>query len=200
MKPEEVRELAGQLVTRLEHWHQRQHRGVMARLRRGLSETTQQDAWTVLGPYFGPMAVGHPVFETVSACFALHPVQWKPNNDPKEDMKRNFGWTYRNVRLVEPKGAEKMRDEEEPHTRFRRLLACSNQDEICQHIRHTIRLAKSKERDVNYRKLFEDLWWWNDWTKIAWAKAYWNVPADAAGFTLAGVGTPVEEEPAPMPE
>lgn len=187
MKPEEVRELAGRLVTRLEHWHQRQHRGVMARLRRGLSETTRQDAWTVLGPYFGPMAVGHPVFETVSACFALHPSAPAP-------AIGNFGETMREVM------GNKMREEKETHTRFRRLLACSNQDEICQHLRHTIRLAKSKEKDVNYRKLFEDLWWWNDWTKIAWAKAYWNVPADAADFTLAGVGTPVEEAPAPMPE
>lgn len=187
MKPEEVRELAGRLVTRLEHWHQRQHRGVMARLRRGLSETTRQDAWTVLGPYFGPMAVGHPVFETVSACFALHPSAPAP-------AIGNFGETMREVM------GNKMREEKETHTRFRRLLACSNQDEICQHVRHAIRLAKSKEKDVNYRKLFEDLWWWNDWRKIAWAKAYWNVPADAADFTLAGVGTPVEEEPAPMPE
>lgn len=200
MRPEEVRERADRLVTRLEEWHQRQDRGVLARLRRGLSEATQQEAWTVLGPCFGPLAVGCPVYETVAGCFALHPVIWTPLHDPKEEAKRNFGWTFRNTRLLEPKGEEKMRDEKEPHTRFRRLLACSESKEICKHVRHAIRLAKSKEKEVNYRKLFEDLWWWNDWTKIAWAKAYWNVPADTTDFTLAGVGTPVEEEPAPMPE
>jgi CRISPR type I-E-associated protein CasB/Cse2 len=96
-----------------------------------------------------------------------------------------------------------MREEKEAHTRFRRLLACADCDEICKHVRHAIRLAESAKPqavNVNYRQLFVDLWWWNDYTKIAWAKAYWHVPADANDFALAGVGTPVEEEPAPMPE
>src|SRR5208282_831918 len=162
MKPEEVRERADRLVALLEQWHERQDRGVLARLRRGLSETTQQEAWTVLGPRFGPMAVGNPVYETVAGCFALHPVKWDPVNDPKEEARRNFGWTFREVRLAEEDGRKKMRDEKEPHTRFRRLLACSNSDEISQHVRHAIRLAKSKGKQVNYRKLFEDLRWWND--------------------------------------
>jgi CRISPR type I-E-associated protein CasB/Cse2 len=200
MRPEEVRERAEELVKQLEKWHERQERGVLARLRRGLSETSREQAWTVLGPCFGPTAVSCPVYETVAGCFALHPLIWKPLDDPREDSKLNFGWTFRNVRLAETEGQKKMRDEKEPHTRFRRLLACSNSREICQHVRHAIRLARSKEKDVNYRKLFEDLWWWNDWTKIAWAKTYWSVPVDTADFTLAGVGTPVEEGPAPMPE
>lgn len=203
MRPEEVRERADELVKRLERWHERQDRGVLARLRRGLSETTRQEAWTVLGPYFGPMAVGCPVYETVAGCFALHPVKWEPVDDPKEEARRNFGWTFLNTRLAEPDGKKKMQDEKEPHTRFRRLLACSNSREICQHVRHAIRLAKSAKPQavgVNYRQLFVDLWWWNDYTKVAWARTYWKVPADATDFTLAGVGTPVEEEPAPMPE
>jgi CRISPR type I-E-associated protein CasB/Cse2 len=200
MTPNQVRDLADQLVSQLERWHERQDRGILARLRRGLSDGTRQEAWTVLGPWFGPIAVGCPVYETVAGCFALHPVKWEPFDDPKEEARRNFGWTFREVRLSEKDGKKKMQDEKEPHTRFRRLLACSNSNEICQHVRHAIRLAKSKEKDVNYRKLFEDLWWWNDWSKIAWAKTYWSVPANATDFTLGGVGTPVEEEPAPMPE
>lgn len=200
MTGKEVHERAERLAKRLEEWHRREERGILARLRRGLSETTRQEAWTVLGPYFGPIACGSPVYETVAGCFALHPIIWTPLHDPKKDAKCNFGWTCREVRLAEPRGREKMRDEKEPHTRFRRLLACSDSDEICRHVPHAVRLAKSREKDVNYRQLFVDLWWWNEWTKIAWAKAYWDVPPDAA-FTLAGVGTPVEEEePVPMPE
>jgi len=190
MKPEEVRERADRLVTRLEEWHERQDRGVLARLQRGLSETTRQEAWTVLGPWFGPTAVGCPVYETVAGCFALHPIVPAPHIG-------NFGET-----LSKAMG-DKMREEKEAHTRFRRLLACADCDEICKYVRHAIRLAKSAKPqtvNVNYRQLFVDLWWWNDYTKIAWAKAYWHVPADATDFALAGVGTPVEEEPAPMPE
>ena len=144
----------------------------------------------VLGQYFGPLAVGHPVFQAVTGCFALHPFPSAPNIG-------NFGETMRGVM-----GDKKMREEKETHTRFRRLLACSDSAEVCQHIRQAVRLTKSHQSPVaiNYRKLFEDLWWWNDCTKVEWAKAYWSVPADATDFSLAGVGAPVEEEPVPMPE
>jgi len=189
MKPEEIREHADRLVTRLEQWHQRQDRGILARLRRGLSDTTRHEADMVLGQYFGPLACGDPVFVTVAGCFALHPFATPPGIG-------NIGETMCAVM------GDKMRKEKETHARFRRLLACSGREEICQHIRHAVRLAKSHQPPVpvNYRKLFEDLWWWNYRTKIEWAKAYWSVPADMTDFTLAGVGVPVEEEPVPMPE
>lgn len=185
---EELQEQADRLVTRLEKWHQQQDRGVLARLRRGLSETTRQEAWTVLGTYFGPIAIGNPVYETVAGCFALYPFATTPSIG-------NFGETMREVM------GDKMGKQDETHTRFRRLLACASQDEICQHARHAVRLAKSHQQPVpiNYRKLFQDLWWWNEWRKVEWAKAYWAVPADA-DFALSGVGVPVAEEPVPMPE
>ena len=185
---EEVRALADRLVGQLERWHVEQNRGPLARLRRGLSETTRHEASFVLGRLFGELAVNHPVFETVAGCFALYPFEKPPSMG-------NFGAT---MRQTMPQ--EKMRDENEPHTRFRRLLACDSRDDICQHVRHVVRLAKSKDALMNYRQLFMDLWWWNDRTKVEWAKTYWSVPADATDFSLAGVGAPVEEEPVPMPE
>jgi CRISPR type I-E-associated protein CasB/Cse2 len=187
MKAEEVRKQANRLVTQLEQWHQRQDRAVLARLRRGLSETTRSEADMVLGQYFGPRAVGDSVYETVAGCFALHPFTSAPKIG-------NFGETMRVVM------GDKMSKQDETHARFRRLLACSDRNEVCQHVRHAIRFAKSKEAKVNYRKLFEDLWWWNDWTKVDWAKAYWSVPADATDFALAGIGAPFEEETVPTPE
>lgn len=187
----EVPDLADRLVGKLEQWHRDQNRGPLARLRRGLSKATQHDAWPVLGGLFGELAVGHPVFETVGGLFALYPFETAP-------AIGNFGETIR-----EAMGEEKMREEKEPHTRFRRLLACDSRDEICRHVRYAVRFAESKNARVNYRALFVDLWYWpgrNDSTKVEWAKAYWNVPADESAFTLAGVGTPVEEEPIPMSE
>ena len=189
MRAEEVRQHANELVSRLESWHQKQDRGALARLRRGLSATTRQDAWTVLGPHFGPIAVGHPVYETVAGCFALHPAAQPP-------AIGNLGETMREAL------GDKIREGKEPHARFRCLLACSSRDEICQHVRHAVRLAKSRTVPVpvNYRRLFEDLWWWNERTKIEWAKAYWQVPAGSEGFNLAGIGIPVEEGEALAPE
>jgi CRISPR type I-E-associated protein CasB/Cse2 len=97
---------------------------------------------------------------------------------------------------------EKMRDANEPHTRFRRLLACDSREEICDHVHHAVRLAKSKEKPVNYHRLFLDLWRWEGRfpPKVEWSKAYWSVPVDDRDFALAGVGEPAEEEPVPMPE
>lgn len=190
MTREEVQKLADRLVGQLEQWQREQNRGPLARLRRGLSEATRDEAWPVLGRLFGELAVGHPVFETVAGCFALYPIEAAPNIG-------NFGETMRQTMPD-----EKMQSEKEPHTRFRRLLACDSRDDICQRVRHAVRLANSKDAPVNYRQLFVDLWWWNDRTrtKVEWAKAYWQVPAETAGFSLAGVGTPVADEPALMPE
>ena len=188
MTPRGVRDLAERLVSQLERWHKEHNSGPLARLRRGLSERTRFDACPILGRMFGKLAIGHPVFETVAGCFALYPFEEAP-------AVGNFGQT---MRQTMPK--EKMQEEKEPHNRFRRLLACDSQKEVCVHVRHAVRLAKSKDAPVNYRQLFVDLWWWNERTKIEWAKDYWNVPPEAAALALAGVGTPVEEEPGPTPE
>jgi CRISPR type I-E-associated protein CasB/Cse2 len=188
MKSEKVQKLADRLVGQLEQWQRDQNRGPLARLRRGLSDATRHEAWFVLGWLFGDLAVDYPVFETVAGCFALYPIE-------AESDIGNFGETMRRAMPD-----EKMRDEKEPHTRFCRLLACDSRDDICQHIRHAVRLAKSRDVPVNYRQLFVDLWWWNDRTKVEWAKAYWQVPAETAGFSLAGVGTPLVDEPVLTPE
>jgi len=191
MTGKQVEDFADRLLARLEQWHREEHRGPLAKLRRGLSETTRHEAWLVLGRLFGPIAVDHPVFSTVAACFALHPSAKRPKVG-------NFGETMRRCMP-----ADKMRDEKEPHARFRRLLACDTQQEICRQIPHAVRLAKSRKEPVavDYRRLFADLWWWGERTKVAWAKAYWRVPAEPEASNLAKVGVPVgEEEEAIMPE
>lgn len=184
MTPDKVKQCADRLVTTLEGWYRTQNRAPLAQLRRGLSETTRYEASLVLGRMFGPLAVGNTVFEAVAGCFALHPFE-----GPQQIG--NFGETMRRTMP-----SEKMREEKEPHARFRRLLACSSTDEICAHIRHAVRLAKSREPavPVNYRRLFLDLWWWNDRTKIEWAKSYWEVTEGDVDVGLLGAGLPIGEE------
>jgi CRISPR system Cascade subunit CasB len=185
MSGKEAQDFANRLVSQLERWHNEQNRGPLAKLRRGLSETTRHEACFVLGRLFGPVAVGDPVFETVAGCFAIHPIPAKP-------AIGNFGATMWRVM------GDKMTKDDEPHARFRRLLACDSREEICRHIPHAVRLAKSRETPVpvDYRKLFEDLWWWSERVKIDWAKSYWEAPDEPEGLSLAGVGTPVPEEEA----
>jgi CRISPR system Cascade subunit CasB len=175
-------EYANRLVSTLERWHNEENRGPLAKLRRGLSDTTRHEGDFVLGQHFGPLAVGNPVYRTVAGCFALH---------PSSAAVDNFGVTMRRAM------GDRMAKADEPHARFRRLLACQSQEEICRHVPHAVRLAKSKETPVDYRRLFEDLWRWrydSDRVKIKWTKAYWNArEPEASG--LAGEGTPVEEDP-----
>lgn len=90
MTANEVQSFAERLVKQLEKWHADQNRGPLAKLRRGLSQTTRHEASFVLGRLFGPVAVGHPVFETVGACFALHPIAAQPKLG-------NFGKTMRSA-------------------------------------------------------------------------------------------------------
>lgn len=182
MNREEVAAIADRLVKQLENWHGAQDRGPLAKLRRGLSESTRHDAHFVLGRLFGPLAVGHPVFETVAGCFALHPVAGRPD----------IGSLGATMRKTMPD--EKMREAAEPHARFRRLMSCATRDELCRLIPHAVRLARSRDVPVDYRALFVDLWFWGERVKVAWSKAYWSVPEEETRLSLAGVGSPVEEE------
>ena len=181
MTGEQVKEYADKLVSQLERWHNGQNRGPLAKLRRGLSETTRHEASFVLGRLFGPVAVGNRVFETVAGCFAAHPIAARPRIG-------NFGAAMRRIM------GEKMAKEHEPHARFRRFLACGSQEEICRHIPHAVRLAASREVSVDYRRLFQDLWWWNDRVKIEWAKAYWEAPDQPEEHSLVGKGVLVPED------
>jgi CRISPR type I-E-associated protein CasB/Cse2 len=118
----------------------------------------------------------------VAGCFALHPVEKKPDIG-------NFGATMRQAM------GERVSRDDETHARFRRLLACDSQEEICRHVPHAVRLANSRDAvPVDYRQLFKDLWWWNDRVKVEWTQAYWQTPKDEDVSGLAGEGTPVEED------
>ena len=179
----QVQDLADELVSQLEHWHVQQNRGPLAKLRRGLSAATRHEACFVLGQYFGPAAVGGPladVYRTVAGCFALYP-------EGSSRGAGNFGATMRAAM------GDRMDVNEETHSRFRRLLGCGTREEICRHVPHAVRLAKSKEAKVDYRKLFEDLWFWGDRVKVAWTQAYWKTP-EPTEMELGEKGELVEED------
>jgi CRISPR type I-E-associated protein CasB/Cse2 len=162
MTSDEIRKAAGHLTAQLLRWADAQDRGALSGLRKGLSQTTRQYAWPLLAQ-FGPNAVGSITYETVAGCFALHPKH--ANN------VGNFGRTVRGIQRKTPGARDDAMD-----SRFRRLLTCGGSDEICQHIRPCVKLARSKDVAIDYTRLFLDLTFWNDDTKVRWAKSYWDVP------------------------
>jgi len=63
--------------------------------------------------------------------------------------------------------------------RLRRLLACSDIDELCSVLRHILSLINSKEVSLNYADLLKDLLDWDkpqrvENIKIKWAKDFYK--------------------------
>jgi CRISPR type I-E-associated protein CasB/Cse2 len=138
-------------------------RGKLAALRRGLVDNPrlQVDAWPVIAGLGGD--IGNPTYMAVSALYASH---------PNESEARNFGETCR--RIAKGDGNDIVDSMEK---RFRRLLACGEQEEVIQQLRSWIRMAASKGVNVNYESLFADLWnwpWYAENIRIKWAKSFWH--------------------------
>lgn len=181
MKHDLVR-TADSVVSKLTLWHEDDERGKFALLRHVFFDSPYR-AWEVLR-HFGPQAIGHPVYETVAGCFAHHRRKESCPDDP--EMK-NFGATCREI--AESRGDKPDQDGNRRFdARFRRLLACDTQQEACEVVRQIIRLARASYVKVNYRRLFRDLWWWNNnpkRTKTEWAREYWETGIGEPGLEVA---------------
>jgi len=140
----------------------RDDRGALAALRGTLSEARRQRAWPLLGGFQG--AIGHPVYETVAALWAGDPAS-------PATAGSNLGHT---LRLL---GSEHNTFE----GRLKRLLTC-DRDEIASRVVPVVRAAHAKGASVNYARLLSDLLWWNERTKVEWAKAFWEVPDEGASI------------------
>ena len=182
MNPSEVEAVSERLVSQLERWRDAKDLARLAKLRRVFNDATRHEAWEVLGR-FGPQAVDNPVYETVTGCFALYP-------DASTDIG-NLGAMLRRVQQLSEGSKWDSLD-----ARFRRLVACRTKEELSEPVRHAVRLAKAKDAPVNYRRLFLDLWWWNDRTRVEWAKSYWCVPQPPFA-ERDGRGDFTPEEPVP---
>lgn len=141
------------------HKH-KEDRGVMADLRCGLSPAKEHRAW----PHLAQLCrldqdwSRIPV-QTVCAAFATH---------PETSATGNIGTVMRKIA-----GKDGLASFE---GRFRRLLSCDTQAEICERLPSVIRAAKVKGISVNYRQLFCDICWWvgNYPPKLKWADAFWG--------------------------
>lgn len=141
----------------------RNDRGKLAALRRGLTDNQQLhvDAWPVVASLGGD--IGNPVFITVASLFASH---------PDESNARSFGETCRRIALGDSREIP-----DSFQSRFRRLLASGEVEDVTGQLRSWIRLAASKGVGVNYESLFADLWnwpWYADEIRVKWAKSFWQ--------------------------
>lgn len=159
-------------------------RGMLAALRRGLSEVTEHYAWPYLAPYC-PMS--DPKQRTIWLMIAAAAATLAPDRLARAGRGvGNLGVTLRKLALGST-GEKSDKALASFEARFRRLLTCQTTEEICRHLSGVIRAAAAKGVPVDVEQLFWDLQKWErtaePTTKVRWAQTYWSgdVDTDAAG-------------------
>jgi CRISPR system Cascade subunit CasB len=155
-------------IARLEDLARREDRGALAALRRGLG--LPPGAAAEMHPYVAPFLSAeawtwrHQCHYIVAALFGLHPAAGGTGN---------FGETFRGIRQAtgQPGGGD-----DSTEKRFMALLKCHH-DDLFDHLRQAVSLAKSKNVAVNWEQLLKDIQYWDtDDARVQrrWSQAYWG--------------------------
>lgn len=152
-------------------------RGTLAELRRGLSDTTQDQAWEHLIPYCKSDfddSDRRAVWCAVGGLAAL----LVPDGLVSTEPWSNLGTTMRVLAKGDGTDEQKALKSFEP--KFRRALSCDDTMSICELVVGIGRTAAGKGVSMNLKTLFWDLWNWNDLDKreqirLRWAKQYFRV-------------------------
>jgi len=168
----------------------RDDRGTLAELRRGLSETTQSQAWEHLIPFC-------PDFEnddhrTIWCNIGGLAAILVPDGLASSEPWNNLGTTMHALAKGSGDGDEaKALKSFEP--KFRRALSCDDVHSLCQIIGSVGHAAAAKSVPINLKSLFWDLWGWDDLckreeTRLRWAKQYFRSfePKSAEGLQQGG--------------
>ena len=159
-------------------------RGTLAELRRGLSETTQEQAWGHIVRFSRKdfeNDLSRAVWCSVGGLAAL----MIPKGFVTEEKKDNLGTTMRKVALKAVAGenvsfADKEKTLKNFSPRLRRVLDETDTISLCEMVVQIVRMAFNKEVPVNLRNLFLSLRSWNDSeqrekTRLKWTQQYYTL-------------------------
>jgi len=159
----EIAAAIDRFVGYLEALREREDRGALAALRRGLGKPpgTVAGMHPLVVPRLPPRAhrAEEDLYYLVASLFAYHD---KPGGEG------NMGATFRRVW----EAAERSDSVEQ---RFMALLE-SHREDVPHHLRQAVGLAKSKETPVDYRQLLADLRYWDHPDRFVqrnWARDFW---------------------------
>ncbi len=183
---------AAALVAHLEDLAEREDRGALAALRRGLGKEsgTAPEMYRHVEPYMA--GAGKPQADaayTVASLFGLHPVPWKRPGDAP--WNTSFGWSLICIRLRQD-GPEQIGKEDEGVTRrFVATLSCGP-EALPTHLRQLLSLLHSREEAalVDWECLFWDIIAWERVDRRVqrwWAEAFWR---DSSHSAATGTDTP----------
>ena len=160
----------------------RDDRGFLARLKRGLAEGTEDQAWGIL-------AVQHFDFSNAAKRRVWSVIGGLAANlvDAgllKTEGRENMGTVMRLVMHADGKADESRMKTYE--TKLRRLLNCDSTVELCDLVIGVVRLAEAKGVAVNCRQLYFDLNGWDEPVKrekyrVSWAQNFYRVEQEQDG-------------------
>ncbi len=157
----------GQLIDYLEELAQNEDRGALAALRKGLGKSpgSVPEMFEHIIPYISQGAST----EEENACFMIASLFASyPNGSGEGDM----GATFR--RIANTTGSDSVEG------RFIALLKC-HPDELPEHLRHAVALARSKEAAIDWGQLLFDVKRWDDQDRSVqrrWARSFWEPSSD----------------------
>ena len=150
-------------------------RGYLARLKRGLADGTEDQAWGILATqkFDFSNAVKRKVWATVGGLSAVLVDAGLLRTEGRE----NLGAVMRHLMNVDGKADESRRRTYE--AKLRRLLNCTDAVELCDMVVGVVRQAEAKGVAVNCRQLYFDLNGWDDPDKreksrVRWAQAFYR--------------------------
>jgi CRISPR type I-E-associated protein CasB/Cse2 len=144
-------------------------RGKMATLRKGLIAHQAQYTWPLLNPFGG---VGYQyqarVIQTIAGLFAHHPT----NTD-----KGNFGDLCRKL-LDDNERENILKGESGSISKHFQYVLAADGEEIFARVSRLVRRAKRDDIPINYQRLLDDLTGWEsyrkDGIKTQWGLAFWT--------------------------
>lgn len=156
-------------VASLEALVERQDRGALAALRRGLGKEPGQvaDLYRYVFPWLPETTSPREedAYVLVAALFAWHQRSWHPRAD---EGRSNLGASF--ARLMAADGSPSVEQ------RFVALLNC-HADDLADHLRAAVSLLKAKEIPIDWAQLLSDIQCWH-WESRAvqreWARAFWS--------------------------
>jgi CRISPR system Cascade subunit CasB len=157
------------LMQHLEAVASRDDRGALAALRRGLGEPP--GAAPEMHPHVAPHLPDDGWTWTNRCCYAVAALFGLHARSASDG---NMGTTFRAIAAAE--GERRGEASESLEKRFVALLKCSR-DDLFDHLRHAVSLARGHEAPVNWRGLLRDCRHWNSpdrWVQREWARAFWG--------------------------
>ena len=162
----------------------RDDRSYLARLKRGLAEGTEDQAWGILAVQHFDFsdAVKRKVWATIGGLA----VTLVDAGLLKTEGWENMGTVMRHIMNVDGKADESRVKTYE--TKLRRLLNCTSTVELCDLVIGVVRFAEAKNIAVNCRQLYFDLNGWDDPEKreksrVRWTQDFYRVEQERDGQT-----------------